>query len=94
MKLTVLEVSIRLPGCMSLKEKRSRTRGLQRLREKDNLLFFESGAQDVHSLAEWVFVAGASSEVTVDQIMDKLENQLPLLIDGEILSIQRGDIGL
>jgi len=94
MKLTVLEVTFRLEGCQSLKEKRSRMSGLKRLKEQEQVLVFESDYQDQHQISKWTLVAGASSERVVDQIVDQLEAKLEDLVDATICGLERGDIGL
>ena len=53
MRIGILTILIHLPGCSSLKEKRSRIKPLQeRLKQQFNISVAEIGHQDVHQNAQ------------------------------------------
>lgn len=53
MRIGILTILIHLPGCSSLKEKRSRIKPLQeRLKHQFNISVAEIGHQDVHQTAQ------------------------------------------
>ena len=90
LKVAVLRVLIRLPGCRSLKEKRGRLTGLKdRYGRNPQLAVCETDHQDVHDLAAWAFVGAASSSVVVEQILSEVSSELPMRVDGEVVSITR-----
>ncbi|PIE90201.1 MAG: hypothetical protein CR997_07350 [Acidobacteria bacterium] len=94
MKLGIMECVFRLQGCSSLKEKRKRLSGIRKLKDRQNLLFFEQSHHDTHTHSGWLFVAGAASEKRVDQILDKLEDQLLELVDADYMEVIRGEVDL
>jgi len=71
--LTLLTIKLYLPGCSSLKEKRSRLQPiLSRLRKEFNVTVSEIGLQDVWQSA-WVGIACLSNEkVHNEQVLDKV----------------------
>ncbi len=90
LKVAVLRALIRLPGCRSLKEKRSRVGGLrERYGRNPQLAVTETDHHDVHDLAAWAFVGAASSSVVVEQILTEVSSELPLRVDGEVVSLTR-----
>lgn len=63
-----------LPGCASLKEKRSVIRSLKdRLRSKFNVSVAETGLQDVHSRAELTIALVASDGRLAESILEKTD---------------------
>jgi len=90
MRVGVLRASFYLHGCQSLKEKRQR---LSRLRDKFGkqtaLAVCESGHPDDLKRGEWSFVAAASSDVVVQQILSDVETYLSTSIDAELLNLDR-----
>lgn len=63
-----------LPGCSSLKEKRSIVRSLRdRLRAKFNVSVAETGLQDVHARAEVTIALVASDGRLAESILDKTD---------------------
>lgn len=63
-----------LPGCASLKEKRSVVRSLRdRLRAKFNVSVAETGLQDVHARAEITIALVASDGRLAESILDKTD---------------------
>jgi len=62
--LTLLNLKLYLPGCASLKEKRSRLQPiLTRLRKEFNVTVSEIGLQDVWQSA-WIGIAALSNDKT------------------------------
>jgi uncharacterized protein YlxP (DUF503 family) len=63
-----------LPGCSSLKEKRSVIRSLRdRLRSKFNVSVAETGLQDVHARAELTVALVASDGRLAESMLDKMD---------------------
>jgi uncharacterized protein YlxP (DUF503 family) len=63
-----------LPGCASLKEKRSVIRSLRdRLRNKFNVSVSETGLQDVHSRAELTIALVASDARMAESVLEKAD---------------------
>jgi uncharacterized protein YlxP (DUF503 family) len=63
-----------LPGCASLKEKRSVIRSLRdRLRSKFNVSVSETGLQDVHSRAELTIALVASDARMAESVLEKAD---------------------
>ena len=63
-----------LPGCGSLKEKRSVVRSLRdRLRGKFNVSVAETGLQDVHTRAELTIALVASDGRLAESTLDKID---------------------
>lgn len=64
-----------LPGCGSLKEKRSVVRSLRdRLRSKFNVSVSETGLQDAHERAEISIALVASDRRLSESMLDKLDD--------------------
>jgi len=64
-----------LPGCASLKEKRSVVRSLRdRLRTKFNVSVAETGFQDVHARAEISIALVASDRRLAESVLDKADD--------------------
>lgn len=90
LKIAVLRVLIRLPGCRSLKEKRGRVGGIrERYGRNPQIAVCETGQHDVHDLAAWAFIGAASSAVVVEQLLAEISGDLPLRVDGEVVSLTR-----
>ena len=71
MVVAALTWDLSLPGCSSLKEKRSVVRSLKdRLRHKFNVSVAETGFQDVHSRARLTLALVASDRRLADQVLD------------------------
>ncbi len=66
--------SLSLPGCASLKEKRSVIRSLRdRLSGKFNVSVAETGLQDVHARAELTVALVASDGRFAESVLDKID---------------------
>jgi uncharacterized protein YlxP (DUF503 family) len=80
--LTLMTIKLYLPGCSSLKEKRSRLQPiLTHLRKDFNVSVSEIGLQDVWQSA-WIGFASLSTdsvhnEQIMDQIVKKIESTWP-----------------
>ncbi len=89
MRVGMLIVEFQLPGCHSLKEKRSRLAGLRdRFGKQTNLAVCESDFQNEHQRAEWSFVAIGSERKVVEQTLRKVENHVESQVDAVIINIQ------
>lgn len=90
MKIVMMIVEFQLPGCASLKEKRSR---LSRIKEKfgrqPNLAVCESDAHDHLQRAQWTFVALSASGVIVDKILNNVEEHLEDGLDAVVAYTHR-----
>lgn len=63
-----------MPGCASLKEKRSVIRSLRdRLRTKFNVSVAETGLQDVHARAEITIALVTSDGRMAESVLDKTD---------------------
>lgn len=66
-----------LPGCSSLKEKRSVVRSLRdRLRNKFNVSVAETGLQDVHARAEVTVALVAADGRQADSVLEKADHMV------------------
>jgi len=82
MHVGLLTILIHLPGCSSLKEKRSRIKPLlERLKQKFNISVAEIGLQDVHQSAQIGIAAINSDPRIIDaylsDILHWIENYFP-----------------
>jgi uncharacterized protein YlxP (DUF503 family) len=74
MVVASLTWELSLPGCGSLKEKRSVIRSLRdRLRSKFNVSVAETGLQDVHTRAELTIALVASDGRLAESMLDKVD---------------------
>jgi uncharacterized protein YlxP (DUF503 family) len=74
MVVTSLTWELSLPGCSSLKEKRSVIRSLRDcLRSKFNVSVAETGVQDVHGRAELTIALVATDGRFAESVLDKAD---------------------
>lgn len=74
MVVASLTWELNLPGCASLKEKRSVLRSLRdRLRSKFNVSVAETGLQDVHARAELTVALVASDGRLAESVLEKVD---------------------
>jgi hypothetical protein len=74
MVVASLTWELSLPGCSSLKEKRSVIRSLRdRLREKFNVSVAETALQDVHERAELTIALVASDGQVAESMLQKAD---------------------
>jgi uncharacterized protein len=72
--VVILTWELRVPGCRSLKEKRTVVRSLKdRLRHRFNVSVAETDFQDVHDRAELTAALVASDGKRVDSIVDQMD---------------------
>ena len=74
MVVASLTWELSLPGCASLKEKRSVIRSLRdRLHSKFNVSVAETGAQDIHARAELTVALVTNDGRLAESILDKAD---------------------
>ena len=90
MHIAILTVTFTLPGCASLKEKRTRVGGLhQRFGKNPAVAVCESGERDRHDASEWSFVIAMTSKREVESLCSQIEDKLQGIVDGRIMNIER-----
>ena len=79
-----------LPGCASLKEKRSIVRSLRdRLRAKFNVSVAETGAQDAHARAELSIALVASDGRLAESMLEKIDRFVEMYGGAVIAGVHR-----
>ena len=82
--------TLSLPGCSSLKEKRSVVRSLKdKLRHSFNVSVAESGRQDVHASAEITIALVASDGRLAESMLDKIDLFVDENADAVVASVRR-----
>ena len=82
--------NLNLPGCSSLKEKRSILRSLKdRLRNKFNVSVAETAFQDVHKRAQLTIALVASDGRYAESVLDKLDSFVERNGGAVIVSVQK-----
>ncbi len=72
--VVVLTWELAIPGCRSLKEKRSAVRSLvERMRSRFNVSVAETGLQDIHDRAEVTASLVASDGRRAESLTDRLD---------------------
>lgn len=93
MTVLVLSWELHIPGCRSLKEKRTVVRSLKdRLRNKFNVSVAETGFQDVHDRAEITVALVASDGPSADRAataIDRFVADDPRAVVGRTLREER-----
>lgn len=90
MKLVLMTLTFQIPGCRSLKEKRSVLSGLrERFGRLPNLAVCESDYQDIHDRAQWSFVAMAGNGKIVDKILNQVEAYADDELDAVLIGSRR-----
>ena len=90
MHIGKIKLSFRLPGCRSLKEKRSRLRGLRdRFGKIPMLAVCEIGGTDAHQFSEWIFLACSMERALIDKNFSQIESFVSTSLDVQILEIDR-----
>jgi uncharacterized protein len=88
MTVVVLRWELSIPGCRSLKEKRSVVRSLRdRLRHRFSVSVAETGLQDVHDRAELTVALVASDGRLAESLAGKVERFVD--DNGQALVIRR-----
>ena len=81
---------LNLPGCSSLKEKRSIIRSLKdRLRNKFNVSVAETAFQDVHKRSQLTIALVASDGRYAESVLDKLDSFVERNGGAVIVSVQK-----
>lgn len=79
-----------MPGCASLKEKRSVIRSLRdRLRTKFNVSVAETGLQDVHARAEITIALVTSDGRMAESVLDKTDRFVEAHSGAVIVRVER-----
>lgn len=90
MHVALLNLTLQLPGCHSLKEKRGRLRGMKdRFGKLSNLAVSESGLHDVHDLAEWTFLSLSQDRAQIDRIFSGIEQYANGELDAVVVKTRR-----
>ena len=90
MHIAIVTITFTLPGCASLKEKRTRMGGLhQRFGKNPAVAVCESGERDRHDASEWTFVVVQTSKREVESLSAQIEDKIQGTIDGRIMSIEK-----
>jgi len=90
MHIGILTVSISLPGCRSLKEKRQRMGGIhERFGRNPAIAVCESAFRDQLETSEWSFVVVANEASKVASLCSEIEEKLLRTVDGRVGDISR-----
>ncbi|MGQ9426129.1 DUF503 domain-containing protein [Gilvimarinus sp. F26214L] len=90
MHIGLLSLSLQLPGCRSLKEKRGRLRGMRdRFGKLSNLAVSESGKHDVLDQAEWTFLSLSQDRAQIDRIFSAVDQYANSELDAVVLDVHR-----
>lgn len=90
MHIALMTVTLMLPGCSSLKEKRQRIGGLhERLGRNPNIAVCESGHRNALDRAEWSFVVTGMSKRDIEVLFAGIEEKLRTRVDGYPLDMLR-----
>ncbi|MDR5906988.1 DUF503 domain-containing protein [Franzmannia qiaohouensis] len=90
MHIAVLTLSISLPGCRSLKEKRQRMGGLhERFGRNPAVAVCESGELDRLEASEWTFVVAATTLPKVESLCSEIEEKIQRGVDGRVMEATR-----
>jgi uncharacterized protein YlxP (DUF503 family) len=90
MVVASLTWELSLPGCSSLKEKRSIIRSLRdRLRDKFNVSVAETALQDVHERAELTIALVASDGRMAESVLQKADQLVEVHGGAIITSVRR-----
>lgn len=93
MHISVLTLSISLPGCGSLKEKRQRMGGLhERFGRNPAVAVCESGDHDRLEASEWTFVVTGNERRKIDALVSEIEDKVQRTVDGRLLDAHREDL--
>lgn len=90
MHIGILTVSISLPGCRSLKEKRQRMGGIhERFGRNPAVAVCESAHRDQLEASEWSFVVVGNSPQQIASLCSEIEEKLLRTVDGRVGDISR-----
>lgn len=90
MHIAILTVSISLPGCRSLKEKRQRMGGIhERFGRNPAVAVCESGERDRLDASEWTFLVAANESQKTESLCSEIEEKLLRSVDGRLGDMTR-----
>ena len=90
MNIAILTLSISLPGCASLKEKRQRMGGLhERYGRNPASAVCESGSRDRLDISEWSFVVVGNDGQQVESLCSEIEDKVQRSVDGRVTDVVR-----
>lgn len=90
MHIAILTITLSLPGCSSLKEKRQRIGGLhERFGRNPAVAVCESGHRGRLESSEWTFVVAALSSQDAESLCSEIEDKLQRTVDGRVLDVVR-----
>ena len=90
MHIVKIKLRFRFPGCRSLKEKRSRLRGLRdRFGKNPILAVCEASGADSHQFSEWIFLACSLERALIDNNFSQIESFVTSSLDLQVLEIER-----
>lgn len=90
MHIAVLTMTISLPGCRSLKEKRQRMGGVhERFGRHPAIAVCESGDHDRLESSEWTFVVVGNLAQKVEALCSEIEEKVQRTVDGRVLEVSR-----
>lgn len=90
MFIAILTLSLHLPGCSSLKEKRQRVAGLRdKFGRQPQIAVCESGHNDTWQSSEWSFVLAGTDKRQLTQLLDQIENHAEQNLDAVINTSER-----
>jgi uncharacterized protein len=90
MKIAILTISVSLPGCTSLKEKRQRIGGIhERYGRNPSVAVCETGARDRQDSSEWSFVVATNSAQETESLCSEIEDRFQRTVDGRIQDVSR-----
>jgi|TARA_Y100000310_G_scaffold344463_1_gene457364 hypothetical protein len=90
MRIDLMTVEFHLRGCLSLKDKRSRLRGMRdRIGRQRSVAVAETDHQDTLHRSEWAFLVIAQNQQLVDKILMEIEKDLTSQVDASIVAMNR-----
>lgn len=90
MRIVLMIVEFHLQGCTSLKDKRSRLRGMRdRIGRQRSVAVAEIDYQNMLVRSEWAFLVMAQNQQLVDKILMKIEKDLTSQVDASIVAMHR-----
>ncbi|RTR06546.1 DUF503 domain-containing protein [Halomonas nitroreducens] len=90
MRIGILTLTISLPGCGSLKEKRQRMGGMhQRYGRNPSVAVCESAERDNLDTSQWTFVVTGHSLPEVESLCSEIEDRVQRSVDGRVIETAR-----
>ena len=90
MRIDLMIVEFHLQGCTSLKDKRSRLRGMSdRIGRQRSVAVAEIDYQNMLVRSEWAFLVMAQNQQLVDKILMNIEKDLTSQVDASIVAMHR-----